>query len=107
MSINHVLAGTPTADSASGLAWYEQLFGRPPDVVVKEDEALWQLAEGGLVYLVEDRERAGKARLTLMVDDVAMYTAADQIETVPGRFRRAVITDPDGNRIALGQELRD
>ena len=107
MAINHVLAGIPTNNYAAGLSWYENLFGRPPDVVVKEDEALWQLAERGLVYLVEDRERAGNALLTLMVDDVEQYADADQIETVPGRFRRAVITDPDGNRIALGQELRD
>ena len=106
MPINHVLAGIPTANYETGLAWYQQLFGRPPDVIVKEDEALWQLAERGLVYLVQDSERAGNALLTLMVDDVEQYAPADQIETVPGRFRRAVITDPDGNRIALGQELR-
>ena len=106
MAINHVLAGIPTSNYAAGLAWYENLFGRPPDVIVKEDECLWQLADHGLVYVVEDRERAGKALLTLMVDDVSLYAEDDQIETVPGRFRRAVITDPDGNRIALGQELR-
>jgi len=105
MAIQHVMAAVPTADYEAARAWYEQLFGRPPDVIVKDDESMWQLAQGGWVYLVADSERAGTAMLTLMVDDVEAHAPGEEIETVPGSFRRAVLSDPDGNRIAIGQDL--
>ena len=42
MAVNHVFAGIPVADYDAALAWYERLLGRLPDVIVKENEVMWQ-----------------------------------------------------------------
>ena len=113
MAIDHVFAGVPTADYDSALSWYERLLGRPPDVIAKEDEAMWQLADAAWIYLVSDSSRAGKALLTLMVDELEDHVAGLRgrgiatggIDTVPGLFRKAVITDPEGNMITFGEDL--
>jgi predicted enzyme related to lactoylglutathione lyase len=49
--------------------------------------------------------------VTLLVDDLDRQLAeiagrgisVGPIETAPGRYRKVVITDPDGNRIQLGE----
>ena len=78
-----------------------------------EDEAVWELSDTGLIYVVGDEERAGSALLTLIVEDLDAWAEAaarrgitvDEIDTAPGAVRRTVITDPDGNRIQFGQVL--
>ncbi len=63
--------------------------------------------------MVGDANRAGKALLTLLVDDLEDYVAelgkrglaTGVIDTVPGLYRKAVITDPEGNMISLGEDL--
>ena len=112
--MNHVFAGIPVADLASGLAWYERLLGRPPDMRPHDQEACWQLTESAWVYVVRDPERAGKALLTLLVDDIDAQLAelaergieAGAVEELPGRVRRTTITDPEGNSIQFGQPLQ-
>jgi uncharacterized glyoxalase superfamily protein PhnB len=47
LTINHVFAGIAVADCDSALAWYRRFFGRFPDVIVTENEAMWQGAETG------------------------------------------------------------
>jgi predicted enzyme related to lactoylglutathione lyase len=111
--IDELFAGVPVAELGSALAWYERLVGRPPDLVPNDNEAAWQLADAGWIYVVGDAERAGNALLTLLVDDLDAHLAAvgergiavGAVETVPGAVRLAVITDPDGNRITVGQPL--
>lgn len=113
MTIEHVFAGMPTADYARALAWYEQVLGRPPDVIVKEDEAMWQLAERAWIYVVAAADRAGHTRMTILVDDIEAFVAdltsrgvaPDPIVTEPGLFRRTVLSDPDGNHFAVAQSL--
>ena len=109
----HVFLGVPTADYKTALPWYERLFGRPPDVIVKEDEAMWQVAGSGWVYVVADNERAGNALLAILVDDLDTHLAqlaergirAGAIETEPGLFRQVVITDPDGSIVKIFENL--
>jgi hypothetical protein len=60
MAITVVFAGIATGDYDSALAWYERLLGRPPDLIPKEDEVAWQVAEMGWIYLIADASRAGK-----------------------------------------------
>jgi hypothetical protein len=63
--------------------------------------------------VVGDTDRAGNALLTLLVDDLEAHVAAlvergistGAINTVPGRYRKAVITDPEGNMITFGEDL--
>ena len=76
-----------------------------------EREAMWQLADTSWVYVLLDEQRAGRGLLTLLVDDLDRQLAeisgrgisVGPIETAPGRYRKVVITDPDGNRIQLGE----
>lgn len=113
MSITHVFAGIPTADFTRALAWYEDFFGRAPDRFAREDEAVWQLADTGLVYRVADDARAGRALVALIVDDLQQRIAelarrgieTDAIDTVSGMLRTK-LTDPDGNTITVGQPVR-
>ena len=113
LTINHVFAGIAVADYDSALAWYKRFFGRPPDVIVKENEAMWQVADRGWIYVVGDTNRAGKALLTLLVDNLENHVAElgerglapGAIDTVPGLYRKAVITDLEGNTIYLGEDL--
>ena len=63
--------------------------------------------------MVADINRAGNALLTLLVDDLEDHVAAlaerglatGAIDTVPGLYRKAVITDPEGNMITFGEDL--
>lgn len=113
-AIEHVFAGIAITDYQASLEWYETLFGRAPDVVVVEGrEAMWQLADKAWLYIVRDADRAGKSLFTILVSDLEASLSAlrtrgmelPEIETEPGKFRRAVMIDPDGNTIAFGQSF--
>jgi catechol 2,3-dioxygenase-like lactoylglutathione lyase family enzyme len=111
--VDHLFAGVATADYKTALDWYERLFGRPPDVIVKEDEAMWQVAEAGWVYVIADSRRAGKALLALLVKNLEDHLAilaergitAGAIETEPGLYRAVIVADPDGSMIKLFEPL--
>ena len=113
MDIKWFFAGVAVADYATALAWYERLMGRAPDFNPHENEAVWQVIENGWIYVVADAERAGKALLTLMVNNLDRQVAelaergiaVRAIETQPGLFRKAEVIDPEGNKIAFGQAL--
>ncbi|HEX5506116.1 MAG TPA: VOC family protein [Thermomicrobiales bacterium] len=108
--IKILFAGIAVADYGTAVAWYERFFGRPPDVPVAEQEAMWQVAAAGWVYVVGDAGRAGNALLTLAVDNLDARVAtlaergltATEFETVPGG-RKAGFDDPEGNRITLAE----
>ena len=104
-----LFAGVPVTDIAVGRAWYERLFGRPPDLVPHESEVAWQLAEAGWIYVVEDPARAGKSLLTLIVEDLdaELASVAERGLAPDGRAegppRKAEFIDPDGNKLTFGQ----
>ncbi|MEA2131300.1 MAG: hypothetical protein QOJ85_4191 [Solirubrobacteraceae bacterium] len=111
MPITEAFAGIAVADFDAARPWYERLFGRPPDMVPHEREAVWQLTPGGWIYVVADPDRAGSGLLTLLVDDLDAQVAElaargidpGDVETfAAGAMRRAVIVDPEGNRITFG-----
>ena len=111
MAVTHVFAGIPVDGYEQALAFYERLFGRPPDRFPTDHEAVWQLTDTGLIYVVTDPARAGTGLLTLIVDDLDAWVAAvsdrgidvGEPVTIPGAVRRATIADPEGNRITLGE----
>jgi predicted enzyme related to lactoylglutathione lyase len=113
MAPTELFAGIPVADYTAARAWYERLFGCEPDMLPHDTEAVWRVTEHGWVYVVEDAERAGRALVTVLVDDLDAHVAAlasrgldtDPIDTVPGKVRKAEIADPEGNRITFGQPL--
>jgi predicted enzyme related to lactoylglutathione lyase len=113
VAIEHLFAGIPVSNYRAVRPWYEQLFGRPPDVDVSDHECMWQLTTAGWVYIVEDPARAGYALFTLLVDDLPAHITTlaarglttSPIETMPGAARTATITDADGNLIKFGEDL--
>ena len=70
MGVTEVFAGIAVAEIDSAREWYERLIGRPAHMLPNDNEAAWQLAGHGWVYLVGDAQRAGNALLTLLVDDL-------------------------------------
>jgi catechol 2,3-dioxygenase-like lactoylglutathione lyase family enzyme len=111
VQVTHVFAGIPTGDLVTALAWYERLLGRPPTRRPHDKEAVWQLTDTGLIYVVEDPPRAGRALVTLIVDDLDRWIAeleqrgieVGQIAQIGPGVRKAVVRDPDGTELGLAQ----
>ena len=110
MKVTHVFMALAAADHAAAVGWYARLFGRGPDMVPTEGEAVWRLASFASVYVVADTDRAGQAALTIAVRDVdellgdlrgrgIVATIAMEAE-----MRTAVVVDPDGNRIKFFED---
>lgn len=111
MAMTELFAGIPVRDFDAMIAWYERVWGRPPDFFPEPGEAVWQLTGHGWVYVVHDADRAGHGLLTLLVDDLALLISELEsrgIDTgvvkelgpsVPG----IRLTDDDGNCISFGQ----
>jgi predicted enzyme related to lactoylglutathione lyase len=109
LKINFLFAGIPVADYAAAQAWYVRFFGRAPDHIVTANESMWQIANVGSIYLVADAERAGRALVTLAVDDLeelaARFTelglAMQLVDISPDSPKRMVVIDPEGNQFTL------
>ena len=105
-----LFAGVPVADYATALAWWERLFGTPPSFLPHDTEAVWEVAEHRYVYIVQEPEHAGHARLTLFVEDLDTRVAAiaerglepANRETYGDGVRKITYADPDGNEIGFG-----
>jgi catechol 2,3-dioxygenase-like lactoylglutathione lyase family enzyme len=106
----YLFAGIPVSDFAPALAWYEKLLGAPPSSFPHDTEAVWELTDHGLVFLVERPEHAGHAMHTLIVDDLDSVLAGTaqrglapaSEETYPNGVRKVTFADPDGNEVAFG-----
>jgi predicted enzyme related to lactoylglutathione lyase len=111
LAINVLFAGIPVADLDAAIDWYERLLGGPPDMRPNESERTWKLTDESWIYVVADPERAGKALVTVMVDDLDERLAAieergievSEIEQINEAVRKVEIGDPEGNRISFGQ----
>lgn len=107
--ITHAFVGIPVTNYESARTWYEQFFGRPPDVLPKEDEAVWQVTTTGLIYIVADRQRAGHGLVVIAVRDLERCLAGlagrgleiPPTETVGSEPMNVVFHDPDGNTIKV------
>jgi predicted enzyme related to lactoylglutathione lyase len=112
MQITHLFAGVAVTDFESARPWYERLFGRPPDTLPQEGEAVWQLTADAFVYITADPERAGSGLLTIAVRDLDAHASTlaergvtvDQVVANPGAIRRLIIRDADGNAITLFED---
>jgi len=109
--VTEVFAAITVRDRDAAIEFYERLLGAPPTMLPNDDEAAWQLTGGGWLYVLRDADRAGRAVVTLLVDDFDERLAAAMsagielgpVETVAGSVRTTWITDPEGNRIQIGQ----
>lgn len=105
----HLFAGLRVRDFTAALAWYEQLLG-PHSFAPHGREAVWELADGRSVYVVEEPERAGQSVVTVFVDDLDAQLAEiaarglepAERETYSNGVRKATFRDPDGNEVGFG-----
>jgi predicted enzyme related to lactoylglutathione lyase len=110
VKVTSVMAVVTVASFDAGLEWYERFFGRGADQRPMGGLAEWRLGNTGVVQLVHDPDRAGRALLTLGVadlDETIAHLAERGLatgEVVEGVIARiASISDPEGNTITLAQ----
>jgi catechol 2,3-dioxygenase-like lactoylglutathione lyase family enzyme len=104
----HVFAGLPVRDYAAARRWYERLLGEP-SFLPHATEAVWNLADGGSVFVVQDADRAGQGLVTLFADDLDARVAEiaargldpDERLTLSNGVRKAIYRDPDGNEVSF------
>jgi hypothetical protein len=105
-----LFAGNRVSDYEAAKPWYEQLLGKEPSFVPHATEAVWELAEHRFLFIVENAESAGGAIHTVFVDDLDTLVAEiasrgiepDERVTYPGKARKAIYRDVDGNEIGFG-----
>jgi catechol 2,3-dioxygenase-like lactoylglutathione lyase family enzyme len=105
-----LFAGIRVSDFETARSWYERLFGAEPAFLAHETEAVWELAEHRYVFVVEAAEGAGGALHTIFSDDLDELVAdiasrgiePDERVTYPGKARKAIYRDADGNEIGFG-----
>lgn len=98
------------SDYAAARSWYERLLGREPAFIAHATEAVWELAEHRSLFIVEDSDRAGRAIVTIFVDDLEALVAAiasrglepDERVTYLNGVRKAIYRDADGHEIGFG-----
>ncbi len=110
MSIQNVLASVAVRHLVAAERWYAELLGRPADSRPMREVAEWRFERGGWLQVYELPERAGAGSFTLAVSDLE-----EQAERLRGlgidtgqrtsgpRVKTLMITDPDGNHIALAE----
>ena len=105
-----LFAGCRVRDYAAALPWYERLLGGEPTFVAHATEAVWELEPNRYLFIVEDGVAAGGAIHTIFVDDLDSLVAKiaergldpDERVTYPGKARKAIYRDADGNEIGFG-----
>ena len=109
MDVEIAFTGVAVSDLASGRDFFERLFGKPPDVLVNENEVMWRVNESAWLYTVVDPARAGHALAAFSVTDLDAALAElegrglqpSKLEEHEGGARKATFLDPDGNTAAL------
>jgi predicted enzyme related to lactoylglutathione lyase len=107
--VEALFAAVPVSVLSAAVDWYSRLFGRPPDVVVHDDEVMWRVTEAAWFYVVVDHARGGQGVVTLAVGDLdaSLTQLAERglvgapVVAVGTAGRRSVQIDPDGNTVAL------
>ena len=105
-----LFAGIPVRDYEEALARYKCLLGSEPSFVPHATEAVRELAEHRLLFIVQRPERAGHAMQTIFLGDLdAMVGEApsEEFSRLTGRPTRTVsekrpIETPTATRSASG-----
>jgi predicted enzyme related to lactoylglutathione lyase len=103
----YVFAALHVSERDAVLDWYQRLFGREPNFLPNDVEAVWQVTESASIYILADGARAGGGEVTLVVDDLERERAtlvtrgivAEPIVVIPEAGRKSRVLDPDGNMI--------
>ncbi len=105
-----LFAGIRVSDYPTAKSWYERLLGAEASFIAHATEAVWELAAHRFLFIVEDVERAGRAIHSIFVDDLDALVAEiasrgiepDERVTYPGKARKAIYRDADGNELGFG-----
>ena len=105
-----LFAGIRVSDYKAAKSWYEGLLGAEPSFIPHATEAVWEFAEHRFLFVEEDPGGAGRAIHTIFVDDLDALVAEvssrgiepDERVTYPGKARKAIYRDADGNEISFG-----
>ncbi len=105
-----LFAGIPVSDYETAKAWYVRLLGAEPSFIAHATEAVWELGEHRFLFIVEAGEGAGHAVHTIFVEDLdarvediaSRGIEPDERVTYPGKARKAIYRDADGNEIGFG-----
>jgi predicted enzyme related to lactoylglutathione lyase len=105
-----LFAGIRVSDYETAKSWYERLLGEEASFMPHATEAVWELAEHRSLFILEDAEGAGRAIHTVFVDDLDALVAEIasrgiepvELVTYPGKARKAIYRDADGNEIGFG-----
>jgi hypothetical protein len=105
----HLFAGLRVRDFQAARPWYQRLLGEPT-FFPHATEAVWTLAEGRSIYVVEHANGAGKSVVTIFLEDLDAHITSvatrglepDERETYSGGVRKAIYRDPDGNELGFG-----
>jgi catechol 2,3-dioxygenase-like lactoylglutathione lyase family enzyme len=103
-----LFAGLRVREFAAAREWYERLLGEPA-FFPHATEAVWTLAEGRSLYVVEEAGHAGHGVVTIFLGDLDARIAEiaargldpDERLTYANGVRKTVYRDPDGNEIAF------
>ena len=109
-----LFAGIRVRDLTAARAWYERLFGDPA-FFPNSTEVVWDLADDRSLYINEDPGRAGRALITVFVDDLDAVISEigsrgldpAERETYSSGVRKATFRDNDGNEIGFGGAPRN
>ena len=105
-----LFAGIAVSDLPRAVAWYDRLLGDVETFEPNDTERVWTLADKRHVYVELLPDRAGRAMVTLFVEDLDAFLRAaasrglepSSQETYDNGVRKAVYRDPDGNEIGVG-----
>jgi glyoxylase I family protein len=108
MKVDVLFVGMRVRDFAMANAWYQRFFARPADIVADDEEVMWQLTDGGWLYIVREGDPGG-GLAALAVPDLEAAVAelaardvvAGPIESEDDAGRKSIVIDPDGNSLAL------
>ena len=112
MPILNALASVAVKDLVTAIAWYEKVFGRPPDSRPMPEVAEWKFTRGGWLQVYQLPERAGSGSFTLAVQNIDEQIAHlsglginTSARTSGQTVKTVMITDLDGNHIAFAEAL--
>jgi hypothetical protein len=69
----HVFGGIHVSDRDAAVAWYERLFGRPPDLIPNSQEGAWRLTDTAWVYVIAGAGDPGASLHTFLVADLDSF----------------------------------
>ena len=109
MSIINAIASVAVRDLNSAIKWYEAVLRKAPSKPMPE-VAEWGFERGGWLQVYQLPERAGSGSFTLAVSNVEEEAARlkklnidTSQRTSSEKVKTLMITDPDGNHIALAE----